>query len=58
MSAAASIEQRELADVVLRPPLERIDLLDWRAFDRAIDIGYRDAVQALEHHAARLMLTT
>jgi len=57
-SAAASIEQRELADVVLRPPLERIDLLDWRAFDRAIDIGYRDAVQALEHHAARLMLTT
>jgi len=47
-SAAASIAQRELADVLLRPPLERVDLLDWGAFRQAIDIGYRYAVQALE----------
>lgn len=40
-SATTSVGQRELADLVLRPPLERIDLLDWRAFDRAVEIGYR-----------------
>jgi NTE family protein len=50
-SAATSIAQRELADVLLRPPLEGVDLLDWRAFDRAIEIGYRCAAEALEHNA-------
>ena len=47
-SAAMSIEHRELADLLLTPPLEGVDLLDWRAFERAIGIGYRHAVQALE----------
>jgi len=46
-SATTSLGQRELADLVLRPPLERIDLLDWRAFDRAVEIGYRHAAEAL-----------
>jgi NTE family protein len=46
-SATTSLGQRELADLVLRPPLEHIDLLDWRAFDRAIDIGYRHAAETL-----------
>ncbi|HMK85014.1 MAG TPA: patatin-like phospholipase family protein [Steroidobacteraceae bacterium] len=49
-SATTSIHQRELADVLLRPPLEKVDLLDWRAFERTIDIGYRYAVRALESH--------
>jgi NTE family protein len=53
-SAATSIAQRELADLLLRPPLEGVDLLDWRAFDRAIDIGYRYAAQALESQGSRL----
>jgi NTE family protein len=53
-SAAASIAQRELADVLLRPPLERVDLLDWRAFQRAVDIGYRYALQALEREGKKL----
>jgi NTE family protein len=53
-SAATSIAQRELADVLLRPPLEGVDLLDWRAFDRAIEIGYRCAAQALESQGSRL----
>jgi NTE family protein len=54
-SAATSIAQRELADVLLRPPLEGVDLLDWRAFDRAIEIGYRCAAQALETHGSGLL---
>jgi NTE family protein len=47
-SAAATVSQRALADLVLRPPLERIDLLDWQAFEHTIELGYRYASQALE----------
>jgi len=54
-STATSIGQRELADVLLRPPLEGVDLLDWRAFDRAIEIGYRCAAQALESQGSELL---
>ena len=50
-SAAAMTHQRALADLVLKPPLERIDLLDWRAFDRTIELGYRYASEALERNA-------
>jgi NTE family protein len=53
-SAAASIAQRELADVLLRPPLERVDLLDWRAFQRAVDIGYRHTLRVLERESNKL----
>lgn len=42
-SAANTIARRELSDLLLQPPLEQIDMLDWRAFDRAIDAGYRYA---------------
>lgn len=53
-SAASTIAQRELADLVLKPPLERIDLLDWKSFDRAIELGYRYASEVLEKHGAAL----
>jgi NTE family protein len=36
------------ADVLFKPPLENIDLLDWLACDQAIEIGYRHAVEKLE----------
>jgi NTE family protein len=51
-SVAATVSQRALADLVLKPPLERIDLLDWRAFDRTIELGYRYASEALAKNAA------
>jgi NTE family protein len=38
--AANAAAQRKLADVLLKPPLKNIDLLHWRAFDRAIEAGY------------------
>jgi NTE family protein len=50
-SVAATVSQRALADLVLKPPLERIDLLDWRAFERTIELGYRYASEALEKNA-------
>jgi NTE family protein len=50
-SAATTIAQRELADLVLKPPLQRIDMLDWKAFDRAIEIGYRHTCETLERQS-------
>lgn len=39
-SAASAAVQRSLADVLLKPPLANVDLLNWKAFDRAIEAGY------------------
>jgi hypothetical protein len=47
-SAASERTQRELADVLLKPPLPNIDLLNWQAFDQAIQAGYTYACGALD----------
>jgi NTE family protein len=36
------------ADILFKPPLESVDVLDWQACDRAIEAGYRHAVENLE----------
>jgi len=46
--AAGAAVQRELAEVLLKPPLGNIDLLNWRAFDRAIQAGYDYARATLD----------
>ena len=46
-SVSGAAAQRSLADVLLKPPLAGIDLLEWRAFDRAIESGYQYACRAL-----------
>jgi NTE family protein len=55
-SAATAAAQRSLADVLLKPPLANVDLLNWQAFDRAIDAGYDYARRALDqlHHLPRI----
>jgi NTE family protein len=47
-NASSVAAQRELADVLLKPPLANVDLLNWHAFDRAIEAGYDYARRALE----------
>jgi len=47
-SSASAAAQRTLADVLLKPPLDHVDLLDWHAFDRAIDLGYTHAAAMIE----------
>jgi NTE family protein len=56
-SASSASLQRELADVLLKPPLANVDLLNWRAFDRAIQAGYDYARAALESLPAVPRLT-
>jgi NTE family protein len=38
---------RAQASILFQPPLESVNLLDWQACDRAIDIGYRHAIETL-----------
>lgn len=51
-SAAMTLGQRASADLLLKPPLGQIDLLDWQAFERVIDIGYRHTMGVLEAKSA------
>jgi NTE family protein len=51
-SQSVAAAQRELADLLFKPPLVNVDLLNWRAFDRAIEAGYRYARAVLEQHAS------
>ncbi|HEX6014686.1 MAG TPA: patatin-like phospholipase family protein [Geminicoccaceae bacterium] len=46
-SAAQGRRMHRAADLLLRPPLAGVGMLDWRAFDRAVALGYRHARQAL-----------
>ena len=56
--AQSAAAQAKLADVLLKPPLAKVDLLNWRAFDRAIQAGYEYARAALETLPQLPRLTT
>lgn len=51
-SPAGDLLGQGLADLLLRPPLESVDFLDWKAFDRAADIGFVHARAQLEQAPA------
>jgi NTE family protein len=53
-SAAATALQREQSDLLLHPPMNSLDLLDWRSFDHAVELGYRHALDALESAPVQL----
>ncbi|MGQ0429124.1 MAG: patatin-like phospholipase family protein [Gammaproteobacteria bacterium] len=50
-ATAATKERRAQSDLLLTPALESLDLLDWKAFERAMEIGYRDACDKLANGA-------
>jgi len=47
-STARAQEDRAAADLVITPPMNHIDLLDWTSFDSAIEVGYRTTMEALD----------
>jgi len=46
-SATTTLERRLQSDLLITPALESLDLLDWKGFERAIEIGYRDTCERL-----------
>lgn len=53
---ATTVGQREQVDLLLRPPLEGIDMLDWHALERVIELGYRHAADSLDKRPAGLAI--
>jgi len=47
-STSRALEDRAAADLVITPPMNHIDLLDWTSFDAAIEVGYRTTMEALD----------
>jgi NTE family protein len=47
-SSALSAAQRDRTDLVLRPPLAEIDMLNWKAFERAIQAGYEYTARCID----------
>jgi NTE family protein len=47
-STTATLERRLQSDLLITPALESVELLDWQGFERAVEIGYRDACERLE----------
>lgn len=47
-SAATAARRRKQTKLLLAPPLDGIDLLDWQAFDRAVAAGYEYTCRRLE----------
>lgn len=54
-SAGNRAARQELSDLLLQPPLAQIDMLNWKAFDRAVEAGYGYAQRRIgEWLAARV----
>lgn len=47
-SSALAMAQREKTDLLLRPPLADIDMLNWKAFERAIQSGYEYTARCID----------
>lgn len=47
-SAGNRAARHDLSDLLLQPPLEQIDMLNWKGFDRAIEAGYRYTTERLK----------
>jgi NTE family protein len=47
-STARAAEDRAASEMLIVPPMNHIDLLDWTSFDTAIELGYRTTMEGLE----------
>jgi NTE family protein len=50
----ASAERRHLVSLLLEPPVRDIGLLDWKAYERAVDAGYQYALRVIGAQRDRL----
>ncbi|HXE17666.1 MAG TPA: patatin-like phospholipase family protein [Stellaceae bacterium] len=48
-SEAETALSREHVDLLVEPPLDQIGMRDWHSFNRAVEAGYRHAVQTLKN---------
>ena len=46
-ATAMTLARRAQTDLLLQPPLEQVDMLNWKAFERAIEAGYEHTLRQL-----------
>jgi NTE family protein len=56
-SDAQTRQSRASLDALLEPPVDSIHIRDWRAYDRAVDIGYRHAMERMDELRRALLPT-
>jgi NTE family protein len=42
------IAAHQATDVLVQPDVDEIEIRDWKAFDRAVEIGYRATLEVLD----------
>ena len=47
-AGAEMIAAHQATDVLVEPDVDEIEIRDWKAFDRAVEIGYRATLKALD----------
>jgi len=47
-SGAEMIAAHQATDVLVQPDVDEIEIRDWKAFDRAVEIGYRATLEVLD----------
>jgi NTE family protein len=47
-AGAEMIASHAATDVLVQPDVDEIEIRDWKAFDRAVEIGYRATLEALD----------
>jgi NTE family protein len=47
-AGAELVQSHQATDVLVQPDVDEIEIRDWKAFDRAVEIGYRATLQALD----------
>jgi NTE family protein len=47
-SGAELVVAHQATDVLVQPDVDEIEIRDWKAFDRAVEIGYRATLEALD----------
>jgi predicted acylesterase/phospholipase RssA len=58
MSSYAQVrDSRDHVALLIQPVDEELNMLDWHAFDRMIEIGYRRTIALLEERGDELLQT-
>jgi NTE family protein len=47
-SGAELVQAHQATDVLVQPDVDEIEIRDWKAFDQAVEIGYRATIEALD----------
>jgi hypothetical protein len=48
---------RNDVEMLIEPQISEIAMLDWKAFERIVEAGYRQTIESLEKHKGSLLVS-